>query len=325
MQRRLALLLAVFALCVTALETGLRVFDRFPPPPQTPTPRFPDLYAAVPELGYTLRPSLRTTYRYPIGSATTLSLVSNSDGFRSDREFDEPDPRPRIWVLGDSMTLGEGVEVADRYSNVIERLEPGWRLDNLGMGGWGLDLMVRAYEKISSRLRPDLVLLGFYTDDFRRLGPYYAGQGYPVPKFVLQDGRLTSVPFPGPLPAWRRLRLVQAVEQGRERLGRNRFELNGALLERLHAGVGDGRLAIVFIPGRGVSAEDQERQRFLETWCQAHATPLLDLTEPLRTAGIEATYLPDNPHWNARGHEIAARAIRQFLLDRRLVRAEPAN
>lgn len=306
---------------VVLAEIGLRVFGAFVPPPPVPEPMRPELYQAHPELGYTLRPSTRARYTYPVGSSNVLSLVSNSDGFRNDREFDEPDPRPRIWFLGDSMILGEGVRAEDRLTEVVGRLEPGWRVDNLGMTGWGLDLMVRAFEHVSRRVTPDLVVLAFYTDDFRRLRPMYSGMGYPSPKFEIEDGKLVTVPFPGPLPAWRRLRVVQALEQTYWRFARNRFDLNGALLDRLRAGLKPRtRLAVVFIPGRADTAEDQRRRAFLRDWCERTGTPYLDLTETMSAAGVESIHIPGNYHWNARGHQVAATAIQKFLREHDLAR-----
>ena len=73
-----------------------------------------------------------------------------------------------------------------------------WRVDNMGMTGWGLDLMIRAIEHHGRKADPDVVVLAVYTDDFRRLVPYYAGVGYAYPKFEFSESELTSVPFPIP-------------------------------------------------------------------------------------------------------------------------------
>jgi hypothetical protein len=176
--------------------------------------------------------------------------------------------------------------------------------------------MVRAYERISKRVTPDVVVLAFYTDDFRRLRPQYSGMGYPFPKFELVDGALVTVPFPGPLPAWRRLRVVQAAEQTYWRFARNRYALNGALLDRLRGGMkAPTKLAVVFVPGRADTSEDQTRRAFLRDWCRRTSTPFLDLTETMAAAGVESLHIPGNYHWNDRGHEVAGTAIQRFLSD----------
>jgi hypothetical protein len=196
---------------------------------------------------------------------------------------------------------------------VIEQLEPGWRVDNLGMSGYGVDLMIRAYERVSKRVKPDVVILGFYTDDFRRLHPFNAGQGYPFPKFTLQDGRLVTVPFPV-LPSWRRLRIVQAVEQSHWHLRRNQYELHAALLDRLEQGVRQqgGVLVVTFVPGTGDTPEDAERRAWLQRWCEQAGVPFLDLTGTIHPAA-SAAFIPNNHHWNEHGHRLAGAAIRAFL------------
>jgi hypothetical protein len=321
--RRSSRILALFAISLllglTAAELGLRAFGAFVPPPVAPEPRRPDLYRADPALGYTLIPSRRTTYRYPPDSGRVLTLASNADGFRNDREIDAVEPRRRIWMLGDSLVLGDGVEARDRMTEVIEQLA-GWRVDNLGMTGWGVDLMVRAYEKLSRRTHPDVVVLGFYTDDFRRLGLYYSGQGYPFPKFQLKNGELIDVPFPAPPSPWTRLRLVQAAQQISWRFTRNQYALNGALLDRLRRDViPDSTLAVVFIPGRGDTTEDQERRAFLAGWCRRTQTPFLDLSATIHGPDVDAAFIPGNPHFSEQGHRLAGEAIYRFLQSSALI------
>jgi hypothetical protein len=295
-------------------EAGLRLLGRFDPPNSPPVPRFPGFYRPDPELGYTLWPSTRITYNYPLGSSNQFVLASNSDGFRNARDFDTPDSRPRVWVLGDSMVLGDGVAAEARLSEVMERLEPGWRVDNLGMSGWGVDLMARAFERISTRVKPDVIVLGFYTDDFRRLIPFNAGQGYAFPKFELDGDRLVSVPFPT-LPGWRRLRVVQAVEQTYWRLERDRLDLHAALLDRMNRGVRDqgGAFVVVFLPGRVDAEQDLSRREWLRDWCARERVPFLDLTRTIHGAGPGVPFIRGNDHWNELGHRLAGEAIRGFL------------
>ena len=301
------------------VEAGLRMTTLVAPPPERPKPMRPELNRADPELGYTLKPHLQTTFRYPPTSTRDLQLVANGDGFRNSREFDEPDSRPRLWVLGDSMTFGEGVNVEQRLTEVVGGLEPGWRVDNLGMTGWGLDSMVRAYERIAARVRPKVVLLDFYTDDFRRLRPYYSGMGYPSLKFELDGENLIDVPFPEPPTLWRQLRIVQAVEQTYWRFRRDRLELNAALLQRLRKDTApDVTLAVAFLPGTGDTDVDKTRRAFLNDWCRDNHVPFVDLTEPILRLGAPG-FIPGNPHWNERGHEVAGRALHQFLVNAKVM------
>ena len=224
----------------------------------------------------TLNPSTTVKYAYPVNSSNIITAASNSDGFRNPREFDEPDSRPRVWLLGDSMVLGEGVEAEDRLTEVIGRLEPGWRVDNLGMSGWGLDLMVRAFEKVSRRVMPDVTVLAFYTDDFRRLRPRYTGMGYALPRFELADGALIVCPRPVRCQPGGGC-AVQAVEQTYWRFARNQCELNGALLDRLKGQSGGPVPAPRGVRARRAGYRGSASAWFPERrWCQRNTIPYLD-------------------------------------------------
>jgi hypothetical protein len=311
-----ALVLGATVVSLGFVELALRWWDLYRPVPNPVRPRS-DLYEASPIFGYRLHPSRRTGYRYPPDSEEVIPLVSNSDGFRSSREFDQVDSRVRILVVGDSFVFGQGVRAEDRLTERLEALEPGWRVDNVGMTGWGVDLMIRALEYIGQKADPDVVVLAVYTDDFRRLRPTYAGVGYAYPKFDLVGDQLTTVPFPYPT-AWERLRIVQAWHnEVTWRWDLNRYALNRALLNRfLHrARTRPFRPVVAFLPGREDTPVDQERREFLRRWSAAHDVPYLDLTAAIHGAGVQNVYIRDNWHWNAAGHQIAAEQLRLALLD----------
>jgi len=300
--------------CLLAVEAGFRVLNLYPPPGGQADTMRRDYYVADSVVGYHLWPSTRTCFRYPPGTHRVLELISNSDGFASSRELGGADPRPRILVLGDSFTMGVGVEEGQRFTEVLEAIEPSWRVDNLGMAGWGLDLMVRALEAFGAKADPDVVVLAFYTDDFRRLQHRYAGTGYLYRKFDLRGDSLVDVPL-SPPTRWDRLRLVELVRRVRESRDRNRFALNEALIERFRILTErlDAEPVILFLPGRADTPEDRTRRAALAQWARDRAIVFADLTDPLHTAGVEETYLKDNWHWNEQGHRIAAQALHGIL------------
>ncbi len=308
------LLAGSLLIALAAVETVLRLRHMYRPPQDPPRPRRPDLYQFDERVGYRLWPSTRMCYRYPVTSGRVLSLNSNSDGFRNPREFDEPDDRVRILVAGDSFILGDGVEVGERLTELLEDLEPGWRVDNLGMTGWGIDLMVRAVETIGPKASPEIVVLGLYTDTFRRQLPFYAGMGFPIPRFRLEGDRLVSVPYPR-LAWWQRLRVVQAVHQSYWRRVRNQYELNAALLDRFLVASRRQQFmpVLMFMPGRDDTDEDRERRGFLRRYSEAHDVAYLDLTAAIHGAGIEVAYIRDNWHWSPQGHRIGARELHRVL------------
>lgn len=313
-----AIVISATAAALGVSEAALRGLDLYAPIAQPVQPAQPDLYQPSPVFGYHLKPSLTTTYRYPRTSDVLMPLVSNSDGFRSIREFGADDPRLRVLVIGDSFVFGLGVPIEHRLTERLEALEPEWRVDNLGMPGWGLDLMIRALEHIGPKADPDVVVLAVYTDDFRRLLPHYAGLGYAYPKFELIGDELQTVPFRYPR-AWERLRIVQGMSKLAWRGDANRYELNEALLDRFltNARVMQFSPLVAFLPGRSDMPVDQERRAFLHRWSVARGMPYLDLTDAIHGQGVENVYLRDNWHWNAAGHQVAAEELRKAILNMR--------
>jgi lysophospholipase L1-like esterase len=57
------------------------------------------------------------------------------------------------------------------------------------------------------------------------------------------------------------------------------------------------------------------QNELLRDFCRREGIPLLDLTPALETivAGGRNLYFPDDSHWNARGHEVAAAELARFL------------
>jgi hypothetical protein len=321
--KNVTLLVLTTVIGVALAESGLRVFGFYRPPDYPPPPAVrSDLFVTDSAFGYHLWPLSRTCIRYPAKSHRMLTLISNSDGFASSRNLGEPDPRPRVLVIGDSFTMGSGVNEGTRYTEVLEDIEPRWRVDNMGMTGWGLDLMVRALEALGKKAQPTVVVLAVYTDDLSRLSPRYVGPaGTPYTKFKLVDGELVDTP-PFKLDFWHRLHLSELLLTVQERQGgtraRNRYPLNEALLNRFRDLTTElnATPVVLFLPGRGDTAEDRERRAFLRAWAEAKGVVYRDLTEVLHGEGVEKTYIRDNSHWNEHGHEVAGRALHELLATR---------
>jgi len=105
-------------------------------------------------------------------SEYTYTAEANSMGFR-DRETG-PKSGFRIIALGDSFTYGWGVELADSWPKVLERLcrEHGGRVEvlNLGCPGASVDVYAEVAERGIPLLKPDLVLVGVLQgEDLKQL------------------------------------------------------------------------------------------------------------------------------------------------------------
>jgi hypothetical protein len=314
MRRRSLAVIVSLACSVLCAEAVLRFTGRLPIPPERIEPIRPELYQAYEPYGYRVWPSRTLTYSYPKNNPRRLTVHSNRHGFRGARELDSEDTRPRLVVLGDSMVFGEGVEESERFTEQLEASEPAWRVDNLGMTGFGPDLMVRAFEHVGMALHPRRVILTIYTDDFRRVRPRYAGAGFRTPRYTLEGGRLVSIEYPR-LRLWTRWSTTAAIREATWRLSGAEWKLNAAILDRFRDLAANGRfeLVLLFLPGTSDTANDVERRTWLRDYAQRTNTAFLDLTDAILREDYDRVFIKDNFHLTAEGHRVVARALQSFL------------
>lgn len=315
MKAKLLLVVASLVLVVTGVELALRAVSPgwmlFLPP----VCFRPDLFEQV-EWGYRLWPSRAFEHDYPPAHPRRVHVTVNAEGFRGGRDLHATDPRRRIVIAGDSIVFGEGVEESERTTEILEALEPTWRVDNLGMIGYGPDLMLRALEAVGLEPPPHTVVFVLFTDDLRRVAPLYAGVGFALPRFALENGRLVTVPYPTPQP-WEYTRLGQGFLYAWWRYTGAAFPLTAAILDRARAlGASRGfRVAVAFAPGPRERFDDRRRARFLAAWAARTGTPFLDLRTALPATDRNALYIVDDPHWSPLGHRRVAEALRAIIAD----------
>ena len=96
--------------------------------------------------------------------ATPYHLVTNADGYRA-RPFVWPARRPLVFLLGDSITAGRGVELPDLISERLRRALPsGATVLNFGVGGCTSSCMAGILERYIVH-QPDLVILQASMND----------------------------------------------------------------------------------------------------------------------------------------------------------------
>jgi lysophospholipase L1-like esterase len=118
------------------------------------------------DIQYELKPNLRAV-RYK-----KVHVTTNSAGWR-DREWtlEKPPGTFRVAVIGDSFTMADGIEIEDVYHSIMEErlnAQGGRRYEflNFGVAGYQLPQYVAVIEKRALAYHPDLVLVGFSTNDF---------------------------------------------------------------------------------------------------------------------------------------------------------------
>lgn len=159
-----------------------------------------------PVLGHRYIPGLRT--RVPHWNGGYLVRV-NEAGFRCDHEVtpERPAGSARVLLFGDSFTAGDGVSNRDRYGDALERLVPGLQVLNFGLSGSGTDQQYLAFREMAAGLDYDLVVVGVFVENIRRIVSRYRGYMTPAGELVYRakpffeigaDGTLTlrNVPVP---------------------------------------------------------------------------------------------------------------------------------
>ncbi|HYV56819.1 MAG TPA: SGNH/GDSL hydrolase family protein [Candidatus Nitrosopolaris sp.] len=118
------------------------------------------------DIRYELLPNLDTYSK-------KVRFRTNSQGLR-DQEYDlsKPANTYRVTVIGDSVTVPEGVEIEDAFHSLLEerlpRHVPGVRFEfiNFAVAGYQLPEYVAMIRHRALAWQPDLILVGFCINDF---------------------------------------------------------------------------------------------------------------------------------------------------------------
>jgi len=143
-------------------------------------------------------------WRYSAGHHDAANTIS-SQGLRGARQY-SAHPRPgvaRVAAFGDSFVYGSEVADSAAWSAIMERLFPQLEVLNYGVGGYGVDQAYLRFRAEGRALAPQLVIIGFTTDDLRRVVNVYrrfiSNRELPLvkPRFTLDTlGRLVLLPEP---------------------------------------------------------------------------------------------------------------------------------
>ena len=309
------------------------------PPPAPPTPRNvsvdPERSTAEWSISDYLRPHSRAFM--PSGAL----YRNNRHGFRGgDHAPHKPAGVFRVVIVGDSVTMGFGVEEEEAYPALLERALNGaasgktarYEVLNLGVPGAHLNFVTKRLELMGLRFDPDLIVYGWTVNDIE--GTLYQKTMPPLP-----EAELRTEAFQGPrlarsalvravLPHWRALReRVHPTPESYVHEVRWNYFHNAAVWDHFSAGL--DRLARVQT-GRRVCVAV-----FLHTHLNT-----LNFLHPFRTihrrvqeAALERGLLvidsfyahrgrsarplwvsyPTDPHPNSRGHQILGEALFEGL------------
>lgn len=293
----------------------------------TQTLRF---YGHDPVLGHRLLANLPPR-PYLGGRLSTNALGARG---RVDHPYARQPGRTRIVAVGDSFTMGQEVDDEQAWAALLEARDPTREVVNLGTSAYGIDQALLMLRREGMRYHPDVVVLGYVSDDLHRnLSNFTCG---PKPRFALRGDALALEDVPVPTPeslvagvrrkplTWLLLRYLarsawspttppEAEAAAMSRLGR-RLVLELARTAR----EGGARPVIVRMPSRGDLDNAYTDDAFFELVC---AQPGVECVDP-RPAMLEEIGRDGRPaqavifraqHYNPLGNRIVADVLDAWL------------
>ena len=129
----------------------------------------------------------------------------NSQGIRSVREYplEPPAGKTRILAFGDSFTHGAEVSDDECWTELLSTPQAPVEVLNFGVGGYGTDQAFLRYQEVGQAFNPQIVLIGFMTENIRRhvnVFRKYLSRMFDLPlskpRYILEAGQLKLLKNP---------------------------------------------------------------------------------------------------------------------------------
>ena len=347
------ILLAVifFLLAITVAEFSMRFLFEKPKKVGGPKTNWAIVPEHVwteyhPTLGWFHQKSKKTSL---VKDNWSVEINTNSQGMRGLKDYSirKPGNITRIMSLGDSFVFGFGVKDNETFSARLEQSDPNLEVLNFGVAGYGLDQILLSYRKLGRQYNPDLVIVGIFPEQFWRATRSFTDAGYAKPYFTLSGKHLLlhNVPTPQPFELkynqfsdlietkqikdfFEKSILYRSFRRNMIQMGKNfgwvdpEWILGRQLLKALIADIkSDGAKPILVIipPDRWVKSSRMDSQRrLLLRFAEREQVPMIDLTpiffNAVRESDITEYYIKDDWHWTAKGHQLAASVLKDFIL-----------
>lgn len=96
-----------------------------------------------------------------------VSIQTNSKGMRDFRNYSYEKSKPRILILGDSMSFGNGVEFNESYVEILrKKFNDEVEVINFGVPGYGINNEYLSFIYEGKKYSPDIILIQFTLNDF---------------------------------------------------------------------------------------------------------------------------------------------------------------
>lgn len=250
----------------------------------------------------------------PPGSGWPPWEEFNADGVRDrSHPVEKLEGAWRVVFLGDSVTMGAGIEPRDAYPQVLESLLKGQgrgvEVFNVALWGWSTRQQRIAYERLVRKYRPDQVVLGVCLNDIAELQNNLARP----PRWISTLHQRSALVRRLVNASGREIRSVeQLFAQGDSKTVREGWQRFFDEVRALKAEVvRDGAtLSLLVLPFRFQiqdGAPPPLAQQQIEEFCRAERLRCIDLLPRIRAAG-EAAFI-DYDHLSPEGSRVVAEAI----------------
>jgi hypothetical protein len=345
--RRAGIALLVPAVTAALFLPAAELIVRLAAPRSLPSQEFirgfvlKDMYLADEDCGFVLAPGFSGRIERD-GVVTEFS--TNSLGLRGP----EPGPKTgaRILALGDSFTWGWGVPDDEAWVRAAARAlgENAAEGINGGVNGYGTEAELELLRKVGPAVQPDLVLVGFYTNDY--MDNFFGAQGF----YTVRDGYLFNhFTHEYYRESWlaRESHLWRLLSEAREKIRTKWF--HGMPSSSPHRGVSQDELRMgmertVELMATMRDVSDSLGAAFGVVWMAADVyafpknppdiplrselrervaslgIPSLDLLPVFRSErDIPGLFIPGDGHMTVRGNRVAGRAVAAWLRDEELL------
>ena len=262
----------------------------------------------------------------------------NEFGLRNDQPANAADNR--IWILGDSMSFGWGVERTETYTQILaDRLGAGTY--NVATPGSSVCGWQTLYSRMPRELRPTAVVVGLTIEN--RMGLYdCTAEARVVPlapepvspslsaakTFLTEHSAVynfftVSLKRIGPVQtALMKLGLIndpgQVLLHGQDPAkAPQMIESTAGELRRLRAMAAGRPFLVVLFPARFELRDGnpyfQQLRAGIADALKKEGIDTLDLYPDFKAAGFSATHFAHDGHWNARGHQVAGEALARWF------------
>jgi len=299
------------------------------------------MYVRDEKAGFRLAPGFRGRIER---SGVVTEFTTNSLGLRGDEIGPKDARRTRILALGDSFTWGWGVAQGEEWISVVEDVlnEKAGReaveCINAGVNGYGTENELELLRKIGPELSPDLVVVGFFANDYTdnvlgATGVYTVKDGYLHDhfsqkifreNFLARESHLYRLITRAMGEARRRWMNAPPTTQPLKQFTDEEFDQGMRLAETQLLEMSKecetlgAELAVIWLPADVYAFSrqppDVPLQRELQRRIESAGIPSFDLLPIVRAErNISGLYYPGDGHFTVRGNRVAGRAVARWL------------